>query len=182
MDSDITKVIIENLPKTPWYKEWIPILIAIIALITSVISLYWTRKEFTKSSRPFVWASDYGVIDSEQKTIIPIPFRIAFRVKNNPARIIRIDIAIKYNSEKIFNHVIENIVRFPDETSEWSFSIGQDKFEEIMNRPDTDKKNLIREIKIKYSALDGGKVYNYRLEQSFEPLDNQWKDIYEKAD
>ncbi len=182
MDSDTAKVIIENLSKTLWHKEWIPIIIAIIALITSIISLYWTRKEFIRSSRPYVWASNYGVIDSNQKTIIPIPFRLGFRVKNNPARILRIDISIRYNSEKIFNHVIENIVRFPDATSEWSFSIGKEEFEKIMNRSNTDKKKLIREIKIKYSFLDGGKIYNYYLEQSFEPSDNQWKDINEKAD
>lgn len=182
MDSDLTKVIIENLPKTHWYKEWVPIIIAIIALITSIISLRWTRKEFIKSSRPYVWASNYGVIDSIQKTIIPIPFRLGFRVKNNLARILRVDISIRFNSKRLFNQVIENIVRFPDATSEWTFSIGREEFEKIMSRSDADKRKLIREVKIKYSSLDGGKVYNYYLEQSFEPIDNQWKDINEKAD
>lgn len=67
MDIDTTKVIIENWPKNPWYKDWIPISIAVIALITSFVSLYWTRQEFVKSSRPYVWASNYGVIDPEKK-------------------------------------------------------------------------------------------------------------------
>ena len=181
MDSMETKVIIEKLPKTPWYKDWIPIIIAIIALITSLISMNWTRKEIIKNNRPYVWASNYGVIDTEEKTIIPIPFRLGFRVKNNPAKIIRVDFIISYNSEKIFKHVIENVVRFPDENSEWTFSIGQDDFKKIMNRSDEEKRNLKREIKIKYSALDGDKIYHYKLIQSFEPLDNQWKDINENA-
>src|SRR5688572_6974534 len=59
---DTTKVIIENWPNDPWIMDWIPIIIAVIALIASIISLYWTRIEYVKSSRPYVWASNYGVI------------------------------------------------------------------------------------------------------------------------
>ncbi|MBB3186236.1 hypothetical protein [Microbacter margulisiae] len=182
MNTETTKVLIENWPNSPWLKDWIPILIAVIALITSIVSLYWTRKEFIKSSRPYVWASNYRVIDSERKTIIAIPSRFAFRVKNNPARIIRVDIEIKYNTEKLFSYLIENIVRFPDETSEWNFSIDQEEFQKIMNRSDADKRNLTRMIYINYSSLNGGRIYKYKLIQSFEPLDNQWKDISESAD
>jgi hypothetical protein len=78
--------------------------------------------------------------------------------------------------------VIENIVRFPDEKSEWSYSIGKIDFEKIMNRPDSDKINLTRLIFIKYTALGGGKEYQYQLNQLFEPTENQWKDIYENAE
>jgi|SRR3989338_1492061 len=182
MEIETTKILIENWPNSPWHKDWIPILIAVIALITSISSLCWTRKEFIKSSRPYVWASNYGVIDSNRKTIIAIPSQFAFRVKNNPARIIRVDVEIKYNTEKLFFHSIENIVRFPDEASEWNFSIGQEEFQKIMNRSDTDKRNLTRVIYINYSSLDGGRMYKYRLIQSFEPLDNQWKDTSESSD
>jgi hypothetical protein len=179
---DTTKVIIEKWPNNPLYKDWIPIVIAIIALTTSIISLYWTRKEFIKNSRPYVWASNYGVIDTHNKTIIPIPFRIALRVKNTPAKIIRLDVEIKYKTEILFSHVVKNIVKFPDEASEWSFDLSKDDFEKIMNRPNTDKSDLIRTITIKYSSFDDGKIYVYQLQQSFEPTDNQWTDTYENAD
>jgi len=182
MDLDTSKVIIENWPNNPCYKDWIPISIAIIALITSFISLYWTRQEFIKNSRPYVWASSYGVIDAEKKTIIPIPFRFGFRVKNNPARISSVDIEINYKSDRLFTQELKDIVRFPDESSEWTFSIGKDDFDKIMDRPDSDKSSLTRIIIIKYSSLDGGKIYRYELRQVFEPRDNQWKDIFERAD
>jgi len=39
MDVDTSKVMIENWPNNPWHKDWIPILIAVIALITSIVSL-----------------------------------------------------------------------------------------------------------------------------------------------
>ena len=182
MDTETTKVLIENWPNNPWHKDWIPILIAVIAMITSVVSLCLTRKEFIKSSRPYVWASNYGVIDYENKTIIAIPYQIAFRVKNNPARIIHIDIEIKYNTEILFSHVIKNIVRFPDMTSEWYFSISNEEFQKIMKHSNGDTRNLTRVINIKYSSLDGGRIYKYMLIQRYEPLDNQWKDMNESAD
>jgi hypothetical protein len=181
MDTETSKVIIENWPINPWYKEWIPIFIALIALITSFISLYWTRHEFIKNSRPYVWASNYGVIDAEKKTILPIPFRIGFRVKNTPARIISLNVEIVYKSQKLFTYTLNNIVRFPDESSEWTFTIGKDDFDKIMSRPDTEKSSLTRMIMIKYSALDGGKIYGYELQQVYEPSDNQWRDTFEEA-
>lgn len=179
---EVTKVIIENLPKTPWYKEWMPIIIAIIALVMSIISLYWTRKEYIKSNRPFVWASNYGVIDAENKTIIPIPFRIGCRVKNSPARILQMEVSVILNKSILFTHAEKNFVRFPDETSEWSFSIGKDEYEKIMNRSDGEKSNLKRIISIVYSSLDGGKIYHYRLEQLFIKAENQWEGVLQKAD
>lgn len=182
MDIETSKVFIENLPNNPWYKEWIPISIAIIALITSLISLYWSRQEFIKNSRPYVWASNYSVIDTEKKTIIPIPFRIGFRVKNTPARIISLNVEINYKSDKLFTYTLNDIVEFPDESSEWSFSIDKNDFDKIMNRPDSEKPNLTRTIIIKYSSLGGGKVYRFELQQKYEPTDNQWRDIFEKAD
>jgi hypothetical protein len=107
---------------------------------------------------------------------------LAFRVKNNPARIIRLDFEINGNNAKLYSHVNENIVRFPDETSEWNFSIGQEEFQMIMNRSDDDLRNLTRVIGIKYSSLEGGRIYQHKLIQSFEPSENQWNSISESAD
>jgi len=73
-------------------------------------------------------------------------------------------------------------VRFPDERSEWSFSVGEEDFKKIMNRSNEDKAKLYRLISIEYSSLDGGKIYRYKLRQSFNPIENQWKDTSEEAD
>jgi hypothetical protein len=170
------RVIIGNLQPTPWYKEWIPIIIAIIALLTSLVSLCWTREEFIRNTRPFVWASSYGFLDHEKKTIIPIPFRIAFRVKNSPARISNLEVQINLDKDQLFVSTDENLVRFPDETSEWSFNLDKDVFEKLMNRSNEQKSKLRRIISIKYSSLGGKKNYCYKLEQSFNPIDNQWTD------
>ena len=178
---DITKVIIENWPKTNSLLVYIPIIIAIIALGASLYSVLLTRKAFISSHRPYVWAINYGVNDPDKKTIIPIPFRVGYRVKNSPARIIRTEVKINLNMEPLFVQAEENLVRFPDERSEWSFSIGEEDFKKIINRSNEDKSKLVRLISIEYSSLDGGKIYHYKLQQSFNPIENQWKDTSEKA-
>lgn len=175
-------MLIENWSNNVWIKDWIPIIIAIIALITSILSLYWTRREYIRNSRPYVWASNYGVVDSERKTIIQVPFRVGFRVKNSPARIRSTTIELFDITDKIFARKLESLVRYPDESSEWSFAIGQSDFASIMNRTDEKKADLTRKIKIKYSSLDGGRTYTYELHQKFVPIENQWSDTYECAD
>ena len=179
---DATKVVIENWPETNYLLVYIPIIIAIIALSISLYSIFLTRRVFVVSHRPYVWAGNYGVIDHDKKTIIPVPFRVSCRVKNSPARIIRMEVKINLNMETLFVHTNENFVRFPDETSEWSFGIGEEDFEKIMNRSNEDKSKLVRLISLEYSSLDGGKIYHYKLQQSFNPIENQWKDTSEKAD
>jgi hypothetical protein len=179
---DTTNVIIENWPHSPWVKDWTPIIIAIIALVTSIISLYWTRVQYEKSSRPFVWSSNYGVIDNEKKTIIPIPWRVACRVKNAPAKIIQMIVVVNLDSIELFKYKKHNFVQYPDETSEWNFSIGKAEFDKIMSRPESEKTRLVRLITISYSSLDGGKNYQFRLSQSFNPSENQWVDDQVDAD
>jgi len=180
---DLIKVIIENWPKTNRALElYVPLGIAVLALLVSLYAAFLTRKSFIMSHRPYVWAGNYGVIDHEKKTIIPIPFRVACRVKNSPARITQMETKININKERLFSNAEKNMVRFPDDSSEWNFTIGEEDFKKIMNRPNEDKSKLVRLISLKYSSLNGGKIYNYKLEQSFNPLENQWKDISEEAD
>src|SRR3989338_5116818 len=112
-----TKIIIENWPATPWYKNW-NLIIALMALILSLLSLYWTRKDFVRSSRPFVWAGNYSVIDPDKKTIIPVPWRVGCRIKNTPAKIILAEIKVYLGKEELFSYKKQNLVRFPDDKSE----------------------------------------------------------------
>ena len=178
---DSTRVIIEDIRHTPWLEKRIPIITAIIALLTSVVSLYWTRAQYEKSSRPFVWASNYGVIDHSKNTLIPIPWKIAFRVKNSPAKIIKLLVIVRNDSKELVNYLQENFTRFLDEASEWTFDIGKDDFDRLMSLPSEEKVKLTRVISINYSSIDGGKIYQFLLRQNFSPSENQWKDAYEEA-
>jgi len=98
---ETVKVIVENWPKTKLLLEYTPVAIAVIALVVSLYSVYLTRKSFIAAHRPYVWASNYGVIDSEKKTIIPVPFRVGFRVKNAPAKIVRMEVKINHSAQEL---------------------------------------------------------------------------------
>ena len=178
---DITKVIIENWPKTSSLSTWIPIFIAVIALGASLYSVHLTRKSFIATHRPYVWGINYGHINQGKSE--PVPSRVAYRVINAPARIVKSNVEIFFKKEQLLSYPEKNMVRFPDPnpSSEWGVEIGDNDFKTIMERAGEEKSQLIRIISIEYSSLSGKEKYNYRLEQTFNPVSNQWKDKNEKA-
>jgi len=180
---DVTKVVIENLPKTNYLSVYIPIIIAIIALSISIYSIFLTMKIFVETNRPYVIACSYGIIDNNTNTRILDPSKIRFRVINSPARIIRIQVKINLNMKTLFDFTpIEKMVRIPYETAEWSLDMDKKAFDKLMDRPNEDKSKLVRIISIEYSSLGGGKIYHFKLKQSFVPSLNRWNDIEEEAD
>ena len=174
---EIERVLIENWPKT----DYSSIIIAVIAVLVSLYSTYLIRLSFIKSHRPYVWAINYAVIGSAHNTIVHVPSKVMFRVNNAPAKIMQEEIKICLDTEQLFVFKDENIVRFPDSNSEWSFGVGKGDFDKIMSLSDEDKSKLVRTISLEYSSLDGGEIYSYKLEQSFDPAENQWKDTNAKA-
>ena len=83
--------------------------------------------------------------------------------------------------KKIFNHTEENFVRFPDDSSEWSFSICEYEFIELLQKYKSSNAKLFRKVFVKYMSLNGGTTYEYHLKQEFISADNQWKDIESRA-
>jgi hypothetical protein len=182
-NKDVTKVVIENWPKTNYFSVYIPIIIAIIVLSISLYSIFLTRKIFVESHRPYVTASSYAFIDHDKNTIIPVPSKVRFCVINSPARIIRAQVKINLNMETLLvSPPKENFVKIPLEESEWSFEFYKEDFDKIMDRPNEDKSKLVRLISVEYSSLDGGKIYHFKLKQSFIPIANRWIDIEEEAE
>jgi hypothetical protein len=115
------------------------------------------------------------------RTIITIPFRVANRIKNSPAQIPGYTVVVHLSGIELFSHRDTNDFKFPDDTSEWSFTIGQQQWDNLMNRSDAEKANLVRVVSIKYSALGSGRIYKYYFEQSYMVFDNQWQDIKQLA-
>lgn len=179
---DPTRVVIENWPSTNQLFEYIPLIIAVLAIAISLYSAYLSRKSFISSFRPYVWAVSSVFTDSE-RMVIAEPHVIRLFVKNSPAKILTKDVMVSLNDKVLFSHKDENKVQFPtDEIHEWSFVIGKSEFEGIMNRSDKDKTKLRRLVSIKYSSLDGDKSYSYELEQFFDISANQWRNLTEESD
>ncbi len=180
---DATRVVIENLPNKNYFSVYVPILIAIIALSVSIYSMFLTTKIFVETNRPYVVALSYGIIDNSKNTIIPDPSKIRFRVINSPAKIIRIQIKINLNTETLIDFTeTENMVQIPYETAEWSLDMDKEAFNKLMDRPNEDKSKLVRIVSIEYSSLGGGKIYHFKLKQSFLPSLNRWNNIEAEAD
>lgn len=175
------KIIIDNLPPTSWMTTHSPILIAGVAVLVSLYSAHLSRKSFRLSSRPYVWASSYGVIDQVKKTIIPVPQRLGYRVTNTPTKIIQNTVTILLGDKEAFSHSENDFVRFPDGSSEWSFSIGESEYTKILKDYKSSGEYLSRKVEVRYSSLDSGKEYSYTLVQKYIEEDTQWKDISSQA-
>jgi len=116
------------------------------------------------------------------KTLIPVPSMVLFSVKNSPAKIITLQVRVSLNKVLLESDMQHNLFRFPDDTLEWAFAFSKEDYKNIMDKSKNNMAALTREIDIDYTSLDAGKIYHYRLQQSFNTIENQWKDISATAD
>jgi hypothetical protein len=174
---DATKVKIENWPKDTCIKTWIPITIAIISIIVSLVSLNYTRKDFIRSSRPYVWA--INAFDLDYK--VNRPEIIVFRVSNSPAiiKMVKMEIySVETNSKKLLyeSNPEGSYARYPDEKANWNLRMSPEKWTEILTNY-THHGSLERHITINYSNLDENLNYYYKMTQKYEPNGSDWLDI-----
>lgn len=181
---ETTKVIIENWPKDPWIKTWMPVIIstfiALIALGVSLVSVHYTKKEFIRNSRPYVWAINYSYSDSLK--IHPEPQTIIFKISNSPSKILKQEFKILLKEGNSYCDIDsptpeENFVRFPASDQIWHYSVKPEVWSKIELLTPLQKENLERHVLLQYRSLDGGKIYFFKLIQKFIPKDNQWRDI-----
>ena len=175
------KILIDNWPVTNLVTVYTPIFIAAVAVVVSLYSAHISRKSFLLSSRPYIWAANYGVIDQANRTITPVPSRLMYRVNNSPAKVLESKVSVLLGRKELFSHDQNDYVCFPDEGGEWTFSIGQDEFERIMNEFKSSNETLYRKVKFKYSDLGKLGKFEYELNQEFVTVENQWKDISSNA-
>jgi hypothetical protein len=173
-----THVVIDNLPSdAPWYQLWIPIIIALISIFISGYSIYYTRKTFILNARPYVWAVNYAVMRDNIE--IPVPYKIMLICKEHPAKV-SYKLSIVLGNETLFTYSNLNDTQFPD-GSEWSFGMGQNDYNRVMNRPVADQALLNRLMEFEYSDLDKQNNYKSILRQVFIPANNQWQTINSEA-
>jgi hypothetical protein len=160
-------------------------LIAILALIATIYSLYLTRVQYIKSSRPYVWINNVYSTDQNSKLLIQVPSMMSCNVLNAPARFLQTNVKITLDTTELFNQTERNLIRYPNEKTDWTIEITSDNFNKIINRPPNEQEKLRRIISIDYSSIGRGrfrKTYHYKLEQSYLPYKNQWTDISVEAD
>jgi len=162
---DAVSVVVENWPTGRTLLDYVPVAIAVIALLVSLYSVYLTRKSFIVSQRSCVWAASHAVPDESRQTLAPVPHRMAFRVRNVPARVARMTMEILQDSESLFERSSTDMVRFPDERSELTHSVSEQEFERLMDRPNEEQRRPQRVVSLTYASLDGGRGCKYKLRQ-----------------
>ncbi len=172
----MTKVFIENFPEqSHWIVSWAPIIIALLALIVSLLSLRWAISQFRASSRPYVWAMNFATLN-EQQLLVNQLSTVAIKVSNSPAKIKSISYEYCYlaNGEKktLYSYLDNGRVLFPDGASQFTHVYAE--LEDERNKLSSDL-HICRDVKIEYSSLSGKGSYSYSNSSKLLPGKIQWE-------
>lgn len=170
------KVIIENWQKVPWFITWVPLIVGVIAVFVSWYSIYLARIQFRQSTRPYVAAFSYRHIPTGQI----INNMVIYGVLNGPARIKSISLKLSYKDD-IFSDTVANLVRFPNDNSEWTYQFNHDEFKRLELLAKNDGENFIRTVEIHYTHLNGGDPYYFKISQKYTGDGPTWKNFSEDA-
>lgn len=171
-------IYIQNWPensilKTILFEYSIPVL----TFIVSLCAIYYTRREFLRNNRPYVFAMNFSFTNNEGILVFPIEV-IGFKVLNNPAKIIKQHIKVEFNRKIIYEAIEKDFIRYPFDNTQWTNYIDLTEIKDDMNF----KKGILeRNIQLKYSTLDRGKHYNFLLIQEFDFKTSFWKDKFLQA-
>ena len=171
------RVIVDNMPTSNWTETWSPIIIAAIAVILSLFSMYWSRVEMRQNSRPYIWAANWVINGAHANNLMGI------KVKNNPAFIFSRTVRIMLDDQVLHTDHRTSYVMFPDDASHWTAGMDRIPFQQMMNNLGPNVARLKRHVEIQYGILDqGSRRYQFSMEQTFDPVTNQWDDGAVTAD
>jgi hypothetical protein len=176
--------VIKNLPQQSWFEVWIPITIAVLSFIISVITVWFNINSNRKKSRPFLFAGNFGYIDECNK-LQQGNNVIMFILLNSPANILFRQVIYNYElSDKriiLVDEIRKNFLMYPTSNNQSTFDIASSDFEKYKNNITNDKK-LIRSVVLNYKGLEGGKKYRFKLVQEFNTKSEKWDEILIEAD
>lgn len=177
-------IIVKELPNQGWIHEWAPLCIAVLALFVSAYSARLSRRALIRTSRPYVWAMNFGSLDGNGN-IQNHPDTFMYCISNSPAKLNKVKIQVFLKSDsgervrELHEHEEYGTVKYPFDKSQYTYKISS--FEEIYEQVSTGT-SLFREILIEYSDLGGEESYHYSCTPIFDAQDNCWRHESEKAD
>ncbi len=179
---DDENVLQKKRPNFKLVATWVPIFIALCALGVSIWSSVWAVNKYTRSSRPYVYAVNYGATDPNTNVLLTYANRVFFEINNAPANIIQTNVSVYYRSKLLYEGVGNKKVRFPDDDIHWMWMIDDINFANIMNRPDSARQHLKRVITIDYTSLYENERYHYELHQRYLTDVERWEHFLETSD
>lgn len=171
------RIFVENYPiPNPWYVEWIPITIAIMALAVSIGSLIWSVKQYKRSSRPFVWAMNFATLDNHRQIVINRPETVMISISNSPAKLQKTHYIFYYktSNKQISVHSYEDSLKvmFPHQQSQYTYTVPD--FGKIVSELPAGIK-FERDIRIEYSSLSSVDDYFFQSHALFDSAENVWR-------
>jgi hypothetical protein len=176
------QVIIRNLPPSKhWLIEWIPLAVAVLALIVSTVSFHFSQVQYANSSRPFIWATEVTGPEGF------MPDWLDIHVTNAPAFLVQrtfelrlASVGVGEEEEVVYFDQDAGHVKFPQQAQDTGgYRFG--KFNEARDRADKEGRALRRSVRIQYSGLSGGKEYYYESVSIYDKSQKRWQVKTEKA-
>ena len=159
------------------------LLISIFAFGVSILSYFIARKNFSFSHRPYAWVENLSYLNEKNELISP-PNQVMYRVLNSPAYIKKeyfeyYIIDEKGNKTIIVKQEYKNIIRYPDDKSEYT-NTSASVTDDIINSL-KDNQELERIIKIDYSWLGFEEKYYFEANWRFDKNSKIWRIITQIA-
>jgi hypothetical protein len=182
MQCEPIHIVLDNLPATThWLVEWSPILIAGFALVVSILSSYYTRRQFVRTTRPYVSAGDFAHINANNEAVHN-PTMFMFLISQAPAKFIKAEYLFEkvkeHERQIIFQHKDANLVRYPDPRRQYDFTFAElpDELKKL-----DEQSGIERNVLIIYSGLSGGKKYKYEWRSLYNQSTGRWDTVYENG-
>ena len=160
-------------------NHWLELSAVVVSLISATVAIIsWklSKKDFSLTHRPFVWAENFGYIDDNNIMVRPAG-EVLFKVINAPAFISKRTIIYSNKEGEIACLVDGDIVLYPTDKVQYTHMCLE--VEKAIQ--DIKSKQIFREIIIEYSWLSSENNYFFesKWEYSFENKD--WQLLSQKA-
>jgi hypothetical protein len=173
------RVFVENLPKPKgWLRENAPIIIAALAFLVSIYSVFLSTRDFIATHRPYVYVISRKMAQND-KTVMDVK-TVLYACLNAPAKITNHVICyeiVKTNENGIedINEIplesLGQIILYPTAAPETQQTILYD-FEKEVLYPNV---KLRRKIKIEYKELSSDRTYHFEGVWDYNKMYNVWE-------
>ena len=168
--------------------EWAPIVTAITVVIISACSLYWTRKAFVVSHRPYVWAVTHAYLDNNNRVVVDVN-TLRKLCSNAPAVIVKQEYSyVVVKNDNSVHTVYKNpkgegsSIMYPADPkiSQETYTILPNELTLLISNPEINK--VLRKVRIVYKGLSIKKTYFFEGEWEYDRQGNVWKPIKSVGD
>ena len=184
---DTMRVIIENWPSSSWLDISVPIAIALFALLVSIYSAWFTRREFVLSHRPYAIVQTFAYLDSRRQLVTDLK-KVMYRCLNAPAQTVRTEYRYSVvRRDRIEEEVVDTrrddvtqvLYPFDPGTNQVTYTTDFD-LTTLAESPDIQK--LFRTVSLTYKEISSRRHYRFEGRWEYDRDGRTWKPLRLTAD